>query len=344
MLASTMTAGRTRTSAEAVTQFVLRTYGLATQAERLDTERDEQFRLRDGAGRLYVLKISNPLEDSDAIDMQTKALQHVAAADPHIPTPRVVPTISGTFIARTGWQAGESVDVRLLTYLHGTVLSSAARSVEQAYNLGAALARLGQALCDFRHRSESRHMDWDLIHAAKYVELLHELPQDARRALALRHLQAFEREALPVLASQRVQMIHNDFNPHNILVDVRDPAQLTGILDFGDAVRTQLVNDVAIGAAYLVLLGEHPMHFPLAFVAGYMQRRLLEEAELQLLPRLMAARLAVTVAITEWRAQRYPEDRAYITKNTEMAWNALARLDTLEQAQLQAQFVRLHRN
>src|SRR6202044_3305727 len=104
----------------------------------------------------------------------------------------------------------------------------------------------------------------------------------------------------------------------------------------------QLVNDVAIGAAYLVLLGEHPMHFPLAFVTGYTQRRPLEPAELQLLPRLMAARMAMTVAITEWRAQRYPEDRGYITKNTEMAWNALARLDIMDQAQLQAQFARLH--
>lgn len=342
MLASTMTAGRTRTSADVVTQFVRQTYALDTQAERLATERDEQFRLRDAAGRLYVLKISNPLEDPDSIDMQTKALQHVAATDHLIPAPRVVPTVSGALISRATWHA-EPMDVRLLTYLHGTVLSSATRSCEQAGHLGAALAQLGQALRDFRHRSEARHMDWDLIHAARHAQLLSDLPDKARRDLALRQLQAFEREALPVLASQRVQMIHNDFNPHNILVDTHDPRQLTGILDFGDAVRTQLVNDVAIGAAYMILLGAHPLQFPLAFVEGYTRRQPLEEAELRLLPRLMAARLAVTVAITEWRARRYPEDRAYITKNTEMAWNALAQLATLEQEPMQDQFARLVR-
>jgi hypothetical protein len=52
----------------------------------------------------------------------------------------------------------------------------------------------------------------------------------------------------------------------------------------------------------------------------------------------MAARLAATVAITEWRAQRFPANRAYITKNTGVAWQGLELLDGVNAAQARQAF------
>ena len=124
---------------------------------------------------------------------------------------------------------------------------------------------------------------------------------------------------LPAVPGLRTQVIHNDFNPHNLLVSPQDAAQLTGIIDFGDVVRTQLINDVAIAACYLLEGAAHPLDLPIALVQGYQSVTPLQAAELALLPSLMATRLAITVAITEWRAERYPDNRAYITKNTPYA-------------------------
>jgi hypothetical protein len=36
----------------------------------------------------------------------------------------------------------------------------------------------------------------------------------------------------------------------------------------------------------------------------------------------------VTVAITGWRAERYPQNSAYILKNNASAWKGLAHLST----------------
>jgi hydroxylysine kinase len=137
-------------------------------------------------------------------------------------------------------------------------------------------------------------------------------------------------------------VVHNDFNPHNILVDARDADRITGVYDFGDLVRTQLVNDVAIGAAYLIPVGADPLQFPMAFVAGYHSVTPLQRLELRLLPNLMAARLTMSVAITEWRAQKFPANRAYITKNTAASWNGLKLLDSLHRTESEKKFEGLY--
>ena len=56
-------------------------YGLPATAHRLDSERDQNFRLRTRDGRDYVLKIANPAEDRAVTNLQTEALRHLAAVD-----------------------------------------------------------------------------------------------------------------------------------------------------------------------------------------------------------------------------------------------------------------------
>lgn len=62
---------------------------------------------------------------------------------------------------------------------------------------------------------------------------------------------------VPQLADFRRSVIHADVNDYNVLVD---PARqtLTGIVDFGDAMYTHTVNDVAIAMAYIALGADDP--------------------------------------------------------------------------------------
>src|SRR5262249_6400108 len=90
------------------------------------------------------------------------------------------------------------------------------------------------------------------------------------------------------------------------------------------------VNDVAIGACYLVPVGREPLDHPLVFVAAYHRVSALLPLELDLIYDLMAARMALTVAISEWRALRDPANRAYIANNTGTSWQGLERLAQLD--------------
>ena len=128
----------------------------------------------------------------------------------------------------------------------------------------------------------------------------------------------------PRLAAQRTQLVHNDFSPDNTLISA-DASRVCGIIDFGDVTVTALVNDVAIAATYQ-LSDEPDLLAPaLDLIAGYHATTPLTDGELGLLPDLILARIVARIIISEWRAERFGDNRAYILRNTPRAWEHLHR-------------------
>src|SRR3954463_8349991 len=92
--------GQPVTEAEAK-EFARELYGLVVSAKSLPGEYDDNFHLTneraDAAGgllsaRAFVLKAMHPARERDFIDMQCRALQHLAERAPQILLPRVCPT------------------------------------------------------------------------------------------------------------------------------------------------------------------------------------------------------------------------------------------------------------
>lgn len=311
-------------------------YGISATAGELTGERDRNFHLKAADGAHYVLKISNAAEDRLVTNFQTQALLHVEAVDPGLPVPRVLRTLDGEVEHLVERPGAEPRLVRVLTYLHGQPLHAVPRTPAQRRNLGDCLARLDLALRGFFHPAAGHELMWDIKHASQVRPLLVHIPEDDRRALAERTLDAFEQNALPVLPRLRAQVIHNDLNPHNVLVRPDAPDEVAGIIDFGDMVHAPLINDLAVAAAYQTAEGDHPLASIAEFVAAYHARLPLEPAEIDVLFDLIATRMLLTVAITGWRAARYPENRTYILRNNPQAWAGLARLTELSRPEAQA--------
>lgn len=303
-----------------------RHYGLDVRARPLIGERDRNFALTAADGRGFVLKLVNPAEDPAVTDFQTRLLLHLAAADPELPVQQVVPTRDGAPQTVVTLADGTRSAMRLVSFLPGTLLRAAPRTDRQRRNLGAMLARTQLALQDFSHRADSHDIAWDLRHAGRIRAVVPEIADRARRALLERALDRIEAEALPAMAGLRAQVVHNDLSYDNVLVDAGDTDKVTGVLDFGDATRTPLVNDVAVAAAYYLAEGAEPLDGALALLAGFCGVRPLQPVELELLPDLILARMVIRVGITEWRAARFPENRAYILRNTPLAWHYLEQL------------------
>ena len=53
-----------------------------------------------------------------------------------------------------------------------------------------------------------------------------------------------------MLATVQAQVIHKVFQPSNVLVDPDSPAQVTGVVDFGDMIKAARIIDVAVASAY----------------------------------------------------------------------------------------------
>jgi hydroxylysine kinase len=336
---SAMITARTETPIDRARALCRSAWGVEAELGPLPSERDEIFRVNSADGRRYTLKLTSPAEPAIATAFQTAALDHAAARDPALPIPKLVPDRDGRVAFRPDW-AGEHIPTaRLLSWLEGMPLVSAPRNRAQAASMGSALARLGLALADFDHPGADHDLSWDLRNTARLRGLLTAIADADRRALAEAAMDRFENGTALRLESLRRQVVHNDLHPHNTLVSAEAPHLLTGIIDFGDAVRTALAADVAIAACYLMGGPDDALELPQALVAAYHDVRPLHSDEAVLIAPLMEARHLMTVAITEWRAARYPENRAYITKNIATAWRGLTTFATRPAHEWAAGFV-----
>lgn len=307
-------------------------YGIAGTAQPLSSERDETFRIAARDGRAFTLKVAGPAEDAAALRFQDDVLLHLAATAPGLPVPRVVPALQGGSCLRPDHGPARGRIVRLLTYLEGEQQHRTQASAAQAANIGRMLAALAAALAGFGGRPPRTKLLWDISNAMELAELTGAVDPARRPAIAA-VLDEYARAVPPLAGVLRRQVIHNDFNPHNILIDPAAPTKIAGIIDFGDMVFAPLVNDIAVAAAYH-LAGDDWAALAGALIAGFHGKLPLRREEADVLPVLIKARLATTIVIGEWRAADRPLERDYILRNHAAAWRGLQRLSALSPADL----------
>lgn len=316
-----------RLSQAALLAHLAQHWGLEGALVPLTAERDLNHRLDTAQGR-FTVKLANPAEPAELTAFQSHALIHAAAADPDLPIPRVVPTATGAL-----WVELPEGRLRVMSWLEGKPQALVARSAPQARAIGAVLARLTLALAGHDGGGADPMILWDIQHLPRLKAMLPDLPDRAFAAKAGAFIQHFEAEISPRLAHLPRQLCHSDFNPHNILTAPDDPARITGIIDFGDMVRTPRICDLAVAAAYQVDPAD-PLSGPCALVQGYAARIALTDTDLALLPDLIAARMVTSLVISGWRAARYPANAEYILRNAPNATAGLAAFEALGRAAL----------
>jgi hydroxylysine kinase len=309
-----------------------RLYGVDGVVQSLAGERDQNCLVETAEGRRFVLKISNPSEAAAVVDFQTAALEHIAAVSPEQPVPRVVRTLDGHAHGAIELPGGRPARVRMLTYLDGIQIRETARTAAQRRAMGTGLAALNRALHGFAHPGAAHDLLWNVSAAHRLAEKLDGIVDVKRRALAEAFMARFTEHVLPRLASLRAQVIHNDYHLYNVLVAPDDQARIVGIIDFGDMLHAPLVGEVATAAAFHMPGNDDPFEGPAQFVAAYHATMPLAAVEQEILADLMATRYLITVLISEWRAARYPENRAYIMRHNPAAWDGLFHMTDLSRA------------
>ena len=299
-------------------------YGIQGKAHEIICERDQLLMLQDTQGQRHFLRFINPAEPPRVSDFQTKALLHVAEADPGLPVPRVVPTLNGDMDVAVPAEDGRTCIIRLITCVPGMTISELReRSPELHRDMGATLARLDLALSDFSHPAAKYDLIWDLERADGLRNLLSYIEDEELREMGTVALDGYSENVLPVSARLRRQVIHNDFNLSNVLVDRENPDRVAGVIDFSDMIQAPIINEVAVSLYYH--LGDQSDTFRRSalFLMSYHQTLPLETAELDLLYDLVMARGAMSVAISEWRiaeGRKKGEDifRSYTIKGSRL--------------------------
>ena len=309
-------------------RIAMQEFGINGRSKLLVSERDQNFRLDTESGLRYTLKISNPAEQEMVVDSQNRALLHVANRDASIPLPRVIPNSDGHLHCHAEID-GRTHIIRMLSWLDGEVLGDARPEPDLLTEMGRMLARLEIALKDFKHPGSNPPLLWDMKRADNLHGLLPCINDMELRQLIVPVLDRFD-VLKPVLKSLRSQVIHNDLNPGNVLLDKSEPPQISGIIDFGDLVKSPLIIDLAVASAYYLTADDNPLASALPMIRAFHQTRPLQTAEMRILTDLIRTRLVTSLLICSWRIAKFPENREYLETSLVPSQAYLVALNTLD--------------
>jgi len=313
-------------SLDAAAALLNQHYGLAGRLSPLASERDQNFKVETSEGT-FILKIVNAAEPSMESDFQTALLAHLGTHAGDLPVPHIRPTLSGESLATTTSAHGTAHRVRLVSWVEGEPLAETGRSDAALESLGRMLGRFDAALKGFMHPGALRDLDWDIRTAGRSANRLSHVTDADDRALVERFLKRFATIA-PRLATLRAAVIHNDANDWNVLVDAANHDRISGLIDFGDALHTPVIAEVAIAAAYAGLDHADPIGAAAAIIRGFHAEYPLLEEEVDLLFDLIAARLITSVTISASR-RIHTEDNPYLAISERPAWALLRKLDRM---------------
>ncbi|HWQ36551.1 MAG TPA: aminotransferase class III-fold pyridoxal phosphate-dependent enzyme [Blastocatellia bacterium] len=303
-------------------------FGVRANARPLPSERDQNFYLQADDGREYVLKIANATERRELLELQNEMLAHLAREAPSLALPQVCLTDAGKAIVTIKDKNGAPHLLRLLTWVPGKLLAHVRpHTPELLRSLGRVLGVMDRALQNFTHPAAQRELKWDLKRAAWIREYLNYIAQPERRSIVERVLAQYETQVAPRLQSLRASVIYNDANDYNVIVSNDDPhtRQVVGLIDYGDALQSATICNLAIAAAYAMLGKADPLAAAAQVVAGYHAEFPLTEAELAALFPLICTRLAVSVTNSACQQQLEPANE-YLVISEKPAWTLLEKL------------------
>lgn len=301
--------------------ILLECYELKGTAIKLPGESDFNFKISINNKNSYILKISRPNEDHEFLDFQQSLLQHLAQ-NKEIVVPKVIPDINGKMISTTTDTSGNTRCVRLLSWIDGRLWSQVnPQSDSLRFDLGKKCGNLTKVLKQFDHPKAHRNFEWDIAQSMWTKEHIN-LFDEKKKEIIASFQSLFESQFEPY-QSLRKSVVHNDINDYNIVVS-DNPLNPTVIaaIDYGDAIHTQTVNDLAIACAYAMMHHKDPLEASLALVKGYHNVHPLQEDELNHLYACIAMRLIISVTKSAINKTIEP-DNQYLIISEKPAWEVL---------------------
>lgn len=297
-------------------------YNIKGKASELPGEIDFNFRIKVANATGYILKISRHIESEPYLDFQQNILQFVETHGQDLIVPKVSVDIDGKTISKITDAHGNERYVRLLSWVSGRVWSGVNPQLNDLrFSLGEQCGLLTQALRGFDHTEAHREFEWDIAQSL-WTKAHVALFNDEEKEI-VEHFQSEFEKSQERYAQLRKAVVHNDANDNNIIVtsDLIHP-KVQAIIDYGDAIHTQVINDLAVACAYAIMNHNDPLEAALPIITGYHSKFELQEKEISHLYNAIAMRLVISVTKSALNKIEEP-DNAYLLISEKPAWEIL---------------------
>ncbi len=301
-------------------------YGISGELEQLDGEIDFNFKVRSNNGKNYLLRISRANADTSFHEFVVSLHQHLI--NKNIPVPKPIFNLSNSCITTftDGQQSNRTM--RLFSWIEGRRWSEVEPITDRLLGeLGSIAAQTTRALGDFKHPLRRVNFEWDIATSLWTREHLNLF--DGDRLHIVSHFHALFEGVKAKYDSLRKGFIHNDVNDNNIIVS-QDPftPSINGLIDFGDAVHTQVINDLAVVVAYAAMHKPDVLGAASKVISSYHEHFPLTEDELEILYCCVAMRLVISVTKSAINKNKEPNNH-YLQISEKPAWELLQKWITI---------------
>ncbi len=307
---------------EQAEDILLELFNIKGKASSLPGEVDFNFRIKIKDEEGYILKISSAKEDRNYLYFQQKLLQYIYKNRQNLIVPKVIKDKNGDVISKITDAFGKLQKVRLLSWVSGRIWSDVNPQLDDLrFSLGQQCGLLTGVLQGFNHTEANRNFDWDVAQSLWTKKHIHLFKGEEKEIISV-----FQRKfesAQSSYSKLRKSVVHNDANDNNIIVSssLISPT-VKSIIDYGDAIHTQIINDLAVASAYAIMNHAEPLEAAIPIIKGYHSKFPLLEKELAHLYNAIAMRLVISVTKSAINKIEDP-DNIYLLVSEKSAWEVL---------------------
>ncbi|MBT3239302.1 MAG: aminotransferase class III-fold pyridoxal phosphate-dependent enzyme [Chloroflexi bacterium] len=314
-----------------INEILLDEYDLAGILTVLPAEYDQNFLLDAGDLGKFVVKIANRSRQISELEFKNSVIEELSKT----PNPYIFPILtkskSGEQILKIADNENQEFLLRVLSYLPGEPLNAVLPLTENTLaHVGETLGQVDTALKDFSHPNMQYPFRWDLAQIEWISKHTSSIKDPYRRGIVERALLQFRAKVKRYLDKIPISVIHNDANGDNLLLqpDQQGELHVSGLIDFGDAIQTHTVNELAILCAYAIQGQEDILSSLQIITAGYHQQRKLNEFEIRILLPLIIMRLCTSVLMSAIASHEDPENSHRQTSESS-GWDMLEKLQKI---------------
>lgn len=212
--------------------------------------------------------------------------------------------------------------MQVTEWLDAAPVAAATPSSTLLRDIGRTAGRFSTALASAPPPPSGLSHAWELRRTIESLDAaLAQVSPGPERTTLISARDRFASEAAPLLAGLRDQVVHHDLHDENLLTDGE---KVTGVLDFGDAVRSARIAELVVAAAYASRRTEHPVDALLDVVGGWVAETWLDGKEARVMLPAVIGRLATNAAM--WMARSGGERADYARSRSTGSVNTIEKL------------------
>ncbi len=320
-------------SLKSAENFILTYFGISGTANNLVGYTDQNFHIQSIDKQEYVLKIMNLQTSKQVLQVHNEMMLFLQQQIDGLAIPQVITNIQGAKISEVQDNEGNCFCLRLLSWVEGQLWENIAPNNLRLYEeLGQKLGKMSHALQQFILPCSFPALGgfhWETSSAHWIEETLQNIKEEKDRKTIEYFLGYYSSVVKPNIAALRNGFIHNDANTFNILVSNKEEKQeVVGLIDFGLALPSKIVCELAVACAYLSMKRPNPLEIVAAITKGFHAIFPLNDAELKAIFPLMAHRLMISVAHSGLN-RKNGISAEYVYTHENHAWDLLRQMEMM---------------